>query len=166
MSATRDSSQKVAFLFTNLYQVYRKEKGAASPVLKTGDLKVGVPVLSEQAETAGRDASAGKSEDLVATSRTLSPAKIQANQIKVTAFEPRDFCATPGARSTKTAAAPTPAHPNARTLVRKPSFLRQAADASDPALERLQKSLLQLQEIQSRLHFMLEELEQIVGKKK
>ncbi|MGE0614905.1 MAG: hypothetical protein AB7P04_04640 [Bacteriovoracia bacterium] len=74
MSATRDKNQRFTFLYSNLYQIYRREKGAASApasklappnpvnpnalsgqVLKVGELKAGVEVRPYQpAEIIGR----------------------------------------------------------------------------------------------------------------
>jgi hypothetical protein len=136
MSATRDTSQKIAFLYTNLYQVYRKEKSGLSQILKTGEVRVGTPIPSQT----------------LSQTSIHQPTEKKNEAISIKEFRPQEL------RPSKT-------HEKDATLKAfavKPNYLKQATQAQDPAFERLGKSLTELQEIQSRLRFMLTELEQIL----
>ncbi len=109
MPASRDQTQKVAFVYSNLYQIYKKGKSAA--------------VLSETSGALG----------------VIAP--------KIESYKPVEFLSkrvdpTPasGFEPIKTAPAQTPPQP----------------------LEGLRKNLESLNELHSRLKFMIQELEDLV----
>ena len=118
MSATRYNSQKIAFVYSNLYQIYRqgKETAAQSPVLKAQDLRAD----SVQAE-----------------------APVAA--VKISPYSPMELI---GKR------------------VQKPEALKVAEgiqSASSPSpIEGLKNNLKTLNDLHSRLRFMLKELEDLV----
>jgi hypothetical protein len=115
MSATQDKSQKTTFVYSNLYQLYRKGKDAAEKaelgadpsfhVIKTADLK-----LQKLGEAA----------------------------VKIEEYSPQEFIGP-------------------RILSRAV----QASPAQDSALASLKQNVKSLQDLHSRLRFMLKELEEL-----
>ncbi len=124
MSATQDKSQKTTFVYSNLYQLYRKGKEAAQKaevgpdssfhVLKTADLKL---------QKSGQAA------------------------VKIEEYSPQEFIGLRIGRIDKKAAAPISAV--------------QASPAQDSALASLKQNVKSLQDLHSRLRFMLKELEEL-----
>lgn len=114
--ANRDQTQKVAFVYSNIYQLYKKAKTEA------------------ESNTAG-----------------LSSAKVfRADEIpgvKVTSFQPAEF---------KGATAPSSA---------SPAPANRIANPINP-FDDLKQNISKLQDLHSRLRFMLKELEDLVEKDK
>ena len=115
MSATRDKSQKVAFVYSNLYQLYKKEKAQKSVppqrhsnIIRTGEVK--------------------------RVSEGLRPG------LKIHAYQPIEL------KSSKKE--PVVSHGNSRSTT----------------VEGLKKNLERLQALQSRLQFMLVDLEEYLKK--
>jgi len=123
MSATQDKTQKVAFVYSNLYQLYRKGKEAAQvskgQVLKAEDLKN----LAAQTEP-----------------------KVD---VKITAFTPVELIGKRVSKPASIAVAPV---------------AQSSKPTSNPAIESLKDNLKQLNDLRSRLHFMLQELETLTKK--
>lgn len=119
MSATRDKSQKVTFVYSNLYQIYKKGQEAASKhVLKSQDLNEAAKNLV--AETAPQ-----------AVIRPYTPAELIGKRIQ------------------------------------KPAVISSQANAAHSigqksALDGLKNNLKTLNQLHSRLRFMLQELEDLV----
>jgi glutamine synthetase type III len=130
MSATYDKSQRVTFVYSNLYQLYKKGKEAAkqSPsyhVLKTGKLNQNSP--EEQ--------------------------KSWQSQIKIRGFEPPELLTK---RMKQKEVAPA--------AVQSRCQVSLSHQASDQAVQGLRKNLDSLSELQSRLRFMLHELDNLIKK--
>lgn len=122
MSASRDQSQKIAFVYSNLYKVYQQGKAAAKDAV--------VP----QPETA--PVVAPKSSNVIKTEDLHKP------ELKVSAFQPTEFI---GKR------------------VERPAVIAKAvAPAPKEALNSLKDNLKALNDLHSRLRFMLQELEDLV----
>ena len=118
--ANRDKSQNVGFVYTNIYQIYKKAQNAGP---------------AAQAATAAKitsDQRVWRAEDLA--------------DIKVTKFEPRTLAAARPVLA--------PADLNARSHVNGNPF------------DDLKANLGKLQDLHSKLRFMLKELEDLVGDKK
>ena len=111
MSATRDRTQKIAFLYTNLYQVYK-----------------------QQQEESGAKSTDASSDPTLSSGIILKAGSTQAAQVtafpglKIKSFEPL-----------------------------KPQKKSEKA----VAVESLKENLKQLNDIHSRLKFMLQELEEL-----
>ncbi|MDR3607032.1 MAG: hypothetical protein P4M08_06595 [Oligoflexia bacterium] len=139
MSATHDKSQRTTFVYSNLYQLYRKGKQAAQQagevessrpdsfhVLKAGDLKA---------------------ESLV----------------KIESFSPPEFLGK------RVEAAREPAlAPGLRVEIARPGLapavapsVAQATLVQNAALSSLKENVKALQDLHSRLRFMLKELEEL-----
>ena len=115
MSATQDKTQKVTFVYSNLYQLYRK----------------------------GQDAPAQQAQAVPAVHRVAPSPILKVDQLQtsgaVREFTPAEFI---GKR------------------VPNPEVVLRAED--NRALEGLKKNLSDLNELHSRLRFMLKELEDLV----
>ena len=124
MSATQDKTQKVAFVYSNLYQIYKKGKNAAQ--------QAAVP--TEQAFVVRGSKAVLKSEDLR----------------NVEHYKPAEFIAKRVARPEVIAARQQPVH------------ALHASHTSNEAVESLKKNLKSLNDLHSRLRFMLQEIEDLV----
>lgn len=138
MSATRDKSQKIAFVYSNLYELYKKGVEAA----KASEVPASpAPIIDENPEA-----------------------------------EPRPFGARPGLTTGRVIKAGDPAAAEAytppsftakRTETRRvttPQVIHQArVRAHDESVKSLRNSLEQLQNLHSRLKFMLGELEELTA---
>jgi hypothetical protein len=135
MSATRDKSQKTTFVYSNLYQLYRKGKEAAQKaeaepnpsfhVLKTGDLKA--PKIEEftPPEFIGKrieQAESAKSQGLTLNLSPVAARVLSTETVKMTEVQNRSH---------------------------------------DSALASLKQNVQTLQDLHSRLRFMLKELEEL-----
>ncbi|MCM2278273.1 MAG: hypothetical protein NDJ89_09375 [Oligoflexia bacterium] len=133
MSATHDKTQKATFVYTNLYQLYRKGKEAAQS---------SAPVEAETAPFVARPAGMGgkvlKADNLRA-----------AAQPQVEAYNPPSFI------SPAQKAAPSPVG----RRVERPDYL---APRRNEAVESLKENLKTLNDLHARLRFMLQELEELV----
>lgn len=136
MSATRDKSQKVAFVYSNLYQLYRKGKEAAQGA-EVGGAQAEAQVSPEQ-KSSGKVL---KADDL----HQNSFAQLKADAVRVHAYQPVELL---GKR------------------IPKPEAIKGAAPAAVPsqaqALDSLKQNLQALNDLHARLRFMLKELEDLV----
>ena len=137
MSADRDKSQRLAFVYSNLYQLYKKEQAAkpeakvevktepeeTSALLKTAEIKVPNPITSEPKP--------------VVQIRSYQPVEILGKRIE--SLRQKEEALAAG---------------KARNQV---EFKPQA----NATLEGLKTNLKSLNELQSRLHFMLKEIEEL-----
>ncbi len=124
MSASQDKSQKVAFVFSNLYEIYRKGKSSAiasdpSAILTASPFVANSRVL--------------KHGDLAKGDRPSAP------EPQIHAFTPIDLI---GKR------------------VKTPDALLSVG--TNPALDSLKTNLKTLNDLHSRLRFLLKELEDLV----
>lgn len=132
MSASRDESQKIAFVYSNLYQLYQKGKAAA----KEASVPEEGPVVIQKAQKPlSQSSSVLKTEDLN---------QVEKAAVKVSSYNPTEFIgkrvARPEAIST---AKSTPAAPK-------------------EAIVSLKANLKALNDLHARLRFMLQELEDLV----
>jgi hypothetical protein len=129
MSATRDKSQKIAFVYSSLYEVYKKGKAAA---------------LDADAPLAVRHPSAHviKAEEASAAP-VVAETPVPAPGAKITAYNPIELIG-------KRVARPEAIGPARRVTV------------TNPAISSLKDNLKALNDLQSRLRFMLQELEELV----
>lgn len=133
MSATRDKNQRIAFVYSNLYQIYRKGKDAAQ---------------SAQVETPDRSA-------VIKTGFKTHSVKTEvAQQMKVDAYRPVEFLRTPLTQVPVKEERPTP-------VIKTPAQPPAHAPAPHAALENLKKNLGDLQDLHERLKFLLTELEDL-----
>jgi hypothetical protein len=148
MSANRDTSQKTTFVYSNLYQLYRKGKEAAeqaqvpaqAPVANAAesvaDLRQAVFQLPNPMGALPSEKNVLKSTDLKAQA---APA--------VNAYEPPSLLA--------------------KRIVEKPQALKQVQKngmmpAQSAAIQSLKDNLKTLNDLHARLKFMLEELQDLV----
>lgn len=109
MSATRDQSQKIGFVYSNLYQLYKKGLKEA------------------------QNAPLGLTRSVVIKTGSTEPAPT------VKPFTPVQFIKPPAPPAAAMKLAPTP-----------------------PSIEQLKKNIHRLSDLQSKLRFMLQELEELV----
>jgi hypothetical protein len=138
MSASRDSSQKFKFVYSNLYQIYRKGKEAAQEAATAEPVAKGL--------TTGKIL---KADDL----RTEGPLAA----VRVNPYTPAELL---GPRLAQRAPVETVLGALAAPAAR-PS-LTTASRAQSDAIDGLRKNLQNLNELHSRLRFMLKELEDLV----
>lgn len=119
--ANRDKSEKVGFVYTNIYQLYKKSLNSNEPVSTEATAK---------AHSLSSDSRVWRAEDLVG--------------VKVTKFEPRTLARV---------VAPNQALPSA------------APKNGASPFDDLKSNLNKLEDLHSRLRFMLKELEDLVNKK-
>ena len=133
MSASRDKSQKVAFVYSNLYQMFKKGEAEA---------KVEAKVEAQAAEPAVNPGLTTAIETPVArSSGILKAGDLHSNSfaaIRVNQYNPTEFIAK---------------------RVARPASLPPRDNA---AVDSLKKNLDQLNDLHSRLRFMLQELEDLV----
>jgi hypothetical protein len=141
MSATRDQSQKVAFVYSNLYQIYQKGKNAAqsadissvSPAVIPADQASSL--VSESAPVVVSKSQILKADDLH---------KPEFSSVKIAEYNPAAFI---GKR------------------VARPQSLPPVQNAQPTAaVSSLKENLKALNDLHSRLRFMLQELEELVKK--
>ena len=150
MSATRDKSQRIAFVYSNLYHLYKKGKEEArkatfekSEALKKSPVRVhrSLPERFDKGRpVTGRVL---KSEDLMTDLK-----KDWKEEVKVHSFEPPRF------KNPKSLHVSQPDRKPADP-VRRPQ---------SEAVRSLKKNLNDLTDLHERLKFMLEELEGLVKK--
>lgn len=147
MSATRDPSQKHTFVYSNLYQLYRKGKEAAT----NATLPAAAPA------PAGNTASADE-KTVVENTRGLATGRV----IKIEDMNSQP----PGVVGLRIARHEPPSligkriQPNRTTLTPKAELGRREA------LNGLRDNLRQLQSLHERLRFMLKEIEELSDDKK
>lgn len=145
MSATRDKSQKTTFVYSNLYQLYRKGKEAAT--------EASVPVESKSSYfEIPSERNVLKAGDLKAESATLQVDRFNPPELTAKRLEARAIHARQESSISDISIAPKPS----RIPVGKP-----ASPVPDSALSSLKQNLLDLQSLHARLRFMLKELEDL-----
>lgn len=140
MSATRDQSQKVSFVYSNLYQIYQKGKAEAiaaevpnsGAVIKAPEVSAQLPAESAKPLAVNPRSHILKTEDL----------RNQVSSVKVAEYNPTAFI---GKRVGRPAVLPPAQQPTA-------------------AITSLKENLKSLNDLHSRLRFMLQELEELVKK--
>jgi hypothetical protein len=140
MSATRDKNQRVTFVYSNLYQIYRKGKEAAvsaDPEAVIAKYKAAESGASTLGLSSGKVL---KAKDL----NVAAPAESPQPAIAVRAYEPVELI---GKRLPKPASLAT---------------LTSAHHVQNDALNSLKQNLNALNDLHSRLRFMLQELEDLV----
>ncbi|MBN20947.1 MAG: hypothetical protein CL678_06610 [Bdellovibrionaceae bacterium] len=151
MSATKDPNQKIAFVYSNLYQIYKKGKKAAQDAV----IDPKKPLV-----TRGRVLKAGHvgAQDREAWKKSL----------EVKPFVPAELI---GKRVAQTQTIPE-IKLKARAPEKKPQ-LKQVTEetkvdfqalqkTNNSAINELKSNLNQLSDLHSRLNFMLKELEDLI----
>lgn len=136
MSATQDKSQKITFVYSNLYEIYRKGKQAAS------------------------EAPAAPAEGHVGSGAVLKAGDLREPTLaipRVKNYEPTEFLAK---RMAAAAAKPQILPASLPRTVARPASLPPVR--KNEALESLKENLKSLNDLHSRLRFMLQELEELV----
>ncbi len=143
MSATRDKSQKIAFVYSNLYDVYKKGKNAACEASVDASLSAGLDApVDSGAPVALRRARAhvikagDRAAEAAVSVETPAPAR------KVTAYNPIELIG--------------------KRLPRPDCLPPSATSPANPAIQDLKTNLKTLTDLHSRLRFMLQELEELV----
>jgi hypothetical protein len=138
MSATRDPSQKHTFVYSNLYQLYRKGKEAANSAV--------VPPPAPAAKTEAPREEDARSTRGLAAGRVIKVDDMNSETgavgIRVTRHEPPRLLAK---------------HIEANRMVPTP----KADLVRRQALDGLRDNLRQLQTLHERLRFMLKEIEEL-----
>ena len=135
MSATRDQNQKVTFVYSNLYTIYQKGKTAAhSAVIPAADV-----VESSEAAPLAVKASLSKSQ-------ILKMDDLHKPEVQVSTYNPAAFIG--------------------KRVARPASLAKSLPPAQQPtaAVNSLKENLKSLNDLHSRLRFMLQELEELVKK--
>ncbi|MFL5813208.1 MAG: hypothetical protein ACJ763_06495 [Bdellovibrionia bacterium] len=136
MSANRDTSQKTTFVYSNLYQLYRKGKEAA-----------------EQAPATTPEAQAS-SQAIFQLPNPMGTLASEKNVLKTGDLK---------AEAAPAVSAYQPPSLLAKRIVDKPQALKQQPmPAQSAAIESLKANLKTLNDLHSRLKFMLEELQELV----
>ncbi|OFZ54153.1 MAG: hypothetical protein A2428_02245 [Bdellovibrionales bacterium RIFOXYC1_FULL_54_43] len=130
MSASRDKTQKVAFVYSNLYQLYRKGKETAHPV-------EAAQVQPQAQPPTGQALAASAGAAVVRSGNVLKSDDLRAAALAITPYAPTEFI---GKR------------------VPRPEVIA----TKNSAVESLKKNLQELNDLHSRLRFMLKELEDLV----
>jgi hypothetical protein len=134
MSATRDQNQKVAFVYSNLYTIYQKGKTAASSAV------IPAAEVSQSSEAAPLAVSTPS----VSKSQILKMDDLHSSEVKVATYNPAAFIG--------------------KRVARPQSIALPPAKQPTEALSSLKENLKSLNDLHSRLRFMLQELEELVKK--
>lgn len=124
MSATQDKTQKISFVYSNLYQLYRKGKEAASQAQVPSESPLAVPARDSQIP------------------HVLKTGDLKADALRIETFKPTEFIQ--------------------KRVSSKPEVLAPTRPGQAEAVASLKKNLNSLNELHSRLRFMLQELEDLV----
>lgn len=144
MSATRDKTQKTVFVYSNLYQIYRKELDQAMA-------RQGVMASSAQENPANRSLPDEAAYELPsARPQVLRADDLRALGARVEPYRPPELL-----RKRFRGAPDLPASSTATPSAASPFV---AGDA----IESLRRNLRELHELHSKLRFMLQELEEYV----
>lgn len=150
MSASRDQSQKIAFVYSNLYSLYQKGKAAAQDAVlpseqpkveAKAETKIDPSVSSEAIVAFAKAQPMSKSSHVIKTGDLNKPEK---SSTQVSSFAPTEFI---GKRVARPASLP----PKAATPA-----------APKEAISSLKDNLKALNDLHARLRFMLQELEDLV----
>jgi hypothetical protein len=139
MSATRDKTQKFTFVYSNLYQIYKQGKEAA--------IKADLPPFVHN-----------RSSEVSKSTRVLKTGDLNQNPSvapKVNRYEPVEFLKVPA----KPIRVPNPVIPKPEVIA---PVTPEADKIQNQAIESLKQNLQQLDDLHSRLQFMLKELEDLV----
>ena len=146
MSATRDKTQKITFVYSNLYSIYRKgvERARDGAALDSGEFSKSLATEALNHIALGRNPGSGAvlktgSPSLAPSVSTPPPAP------RVTSYTPAQLI---GKRVARPTVLPLPA-------------TASAAKAMAP-VESLKQNLKDLNDLQARLRFMLKELEDLI----
>lgn len=139
MSATHDSSQKVTFVYTNLYQLFKKEQEELK------DLKTLQEPAAPEAQAAPVPPVASTPLGLT-RGVILKSEDIREKKIQVSAYTPVELMG--------------------KRTIPKPAVLSKPQLEQNQAVQSLRKNLGNLQDLHSRLKFMLTELDELVKTKK
>jgi hypothetical protein len=146
MSASRDKTQKTAFVYSNLYQLYRKGKEAASSAEVP-------PVPTAESESEARQSYfqlPNSMGTLASEKNVLKSADLKAEAApEVNPYQPPSLLA--------------------KRIVDKPKAIQPESHHShlahpvqSAAIQSLKENLKTLNDLHSRLKFMLEELQELV----
>jgi hypothetical protein len=148
MSATRDQSQKVSFVYSNLYQIYQKGKAEAiaAEVPNSGAVIKAAEVSSlsggQLPAESPKPFAVNPRSHILKTKDLRDPSNSMVSSVKVAEYNPTAFI---GKR------------------VARPAIL-PPAQQSTAAISSLKENLKSLNDLHSRLRFMLQELEELVKK--
>ena len=135
MSATQDKTQKIAFVYSNLYTLYKKGKEAA----------IAAPNVMPSAAPFGLTrASLSALAPNYTSGKVLKTENLAQAKVNVTEFRPAEFIA----KRVET--------------VREPLRVAKPEVIQNHALNDLKKNLKNLNDLHARLQFMLKELEDLV----
>jgi len=144
MSASQDRSQKVAFLYTNLYQLYRNEKSETQsqksqgkPGLKQAFIKSKldrISMISFSTEAVKR---------ATVYSRIIKAKRLQSRGLEVS--KPQLI---------------------AKSEIRPVKIVREVKSLSERTIEDLRRHVSSLDKLHKRLRFMLKELGEMTGDEK
>jgi hypothetical protein len=141
MSATRDKTQKITFVYSNLYSVYRKGVERAR---EGATAESGTESPSRAAEALTELATAKSFESGVVI-------KASDSRAQVSTYTPAELI---GKRVARPAVLPAQARAQAPAQAQ--------AQATPQAVASLKDNLKSLNDLQARLRFMLEELEGLI----
>lgn len=148
MSATRDPSQKHTFVYSNLYQLYRKGKAAAT--------EAKIPSVSEQRRVAEGSAVASST---AATSVTSERRGLATNRV----IKIEEMNSQPGAVGLRVTRHVPPSLLGKRIEPNRTALTPKAELGRRQAIDGLRDNLRQLQSLHERLRFMLKEIEELSG---
>lgn len=140
MPAERDRSQKVGFVYSNIYELYKQSQ-----------------VLAKAEKEALKKGGALKSNSRVLRLDDLG-------NIKVTKFEPKELQKDQPVAIAEVLRQNSALGVNAKIVLHHPDAGTEKKD--EAAFQELKSNIERLQDMHSKLRFMLKELEDLVGKKK
>jgi hypothetical protein len=165
MSANRDTSQKTTFVYSNLYQLYRKGKEAAE--------QAAVPASETQASLNNSGNTTVRASEPVAANPAESVSDLRQAVFQLpnpmgTLASEKNVLKTGDLKADAAPAISAYQPPSllAKRIVEKPQALKQvqqnAMPAQSAAIESLKANLKTLNDLHARLKFMLEELQELV----
>lgn len=156
MSATRDKTQKTVFVYSNLYQLYRKglQQAKASPGVAASSTGASGPEVLVEADPGSTartiEASSASAVEIrtprARSSQVLKSEDLQALHARVEPYNPPELLRK------RFRGAPEPG------IGSQTSVTGQVL--ADGAIESLKRNLQALNELHARLRFMLQELEE------
>jgi hypothetical protein len=139
MSATRDKNQKTTFVYSNLYHLYKKGKDAAA----------GQPIAVSPSRLSASQGQVLKTDALTASQMGAQIRVEPKAEPVISPYTPVELL---GKRVERPAILPA-----AKTIPAAPAL------PSNTAIDSLKDNLKSLNDLQSRLRFMLQELEDLVS---
>jgi hypothetical protein len=162
MSATRDKNQKVTFVYSNLYQIYRKGKDATVESNPAQAPAANAPVNSPVEGDFARPFSVEKDVARGLTTSKILKAADSSAVVAETRAAPQVHEFKPAELMAKRLEARTPVKMGlAPQLVNRPASLPKR-EGNDSTIASLKQNLQSLNDLHSRLRFMLQELEELV----